>query len=72
MYLYIFEDGDMCQSESPPTHDDLEMVDCGHLDIAQLKLDGGFHKILADGSLQPVPQAQIHDGDETGKGYHDV
>lgn len=72
MYLYIFEDGSMCQAESPPTRDDLAMVSDGYLNIAQLKLDGGFHQILADSSLQPVPQAQIHDGDETGKGYHDV
>ena len=70
MYLYIFEDGEIAQSDTKPTNVDLAMIDEGTLRVFTMQR-GVFLGLSYDEARHPslVPMAGV-DLDAAGDQYH--
>ena len=59
MYLYIFEDGTVCQSRYAPAKDDLVCIGDGVLQVICLGDGLRYYEVQPDGSLVLVPSATL-------------
>jgi len=57
MYLYIFEGGEMAQSEQPPTDLDTDSIDDGILQVLTVDTTRPFIEFVAGAGAQRVPEA---------------
>lgn len=66
MYLYIFEDGAVGVSYTPPTPDDLAMVEDGYLQV--FRSDSKIWGTFPDGKPIDLEQAKVVT--EDGQTFH--
>lgn len=58
MYLYQFEDGTICQCDTPPTDEDNETIADGILQVIRF-VDGQFFDMDEHGQLTPIGTAKL-------------
>ena len=69
MYLYLFEDGELAQSDTKPTSVDQKMIDEGTLRVVMMERGRFLELDCEDMRRYPIPIAGV-DVDPAGDQYH--
>lgn len=68
-YIYIFEDGEICQSETGPTPMDLNCIENGYLTVLSTNSKEPF-KYIGRTDLDTIPEAYLNKDDNSENLYH--